>query len=123
MMKRLLTFVAVAAATVSAFAQRGVTGTVIEGDTQEPLAMTTVKLLRTDSTLVKGGMTATNGSFSIEIDGDLFKASFSLPKAYRKTPAPDAEAEKAAPPPETDPPDAPSPAKVVPSDAPPEAAS
>ena len=64
-----------------------------------------------------------NGSFSIEIDGDLFKASFSLPKAYRKTPAPDAEAEKAAPPPETDPPDAPSPAKVVPSDAPPEAAS
>ena len=70
MMKRLLTFVAVAAATVSAFAQRGVTGTVIEGDTQEPLAMTTVKLLRTDSTLVKGGMTATNGSFSIEAPAD-----------------------------------------------------
>lgn len=62
--------VAVAAATISAMAQRAVTGTVTESDTGEPLAMATVKLLKTDSTMVKGGLTATNGSFSVEAPAD-----------------------------------------------------
>ena len=62
--------IAVAAATISAMAQRAVTGTVTESDTGEPLAMATVKLLKTDSTMVKGGLTATNGSFSVEAPAD-----------------------------------------------------
>lgn len=69
-MKRLLILIAVVAATITAYAQRNVTGKVIETETNEPLAMTTVKLLKTDSTMVKGGLTTTNGSFAIEAPSD-----------------------------------------------------
>lgn len=69
-MKRLLLLIAVVTATLAALAQRNVTGKVIEAETNEPLAMTTVKLLKTDSTMAKGGLTATNGSFSIAAPAD-----------------------------------------------------
>ena len=65
-MKRLLLLIAVAAATITAFAQSKVTGKVIEAETNEAMAMTTIKLLKTDSTMAKGGLTTTNGTFSIE---------------------------------------------------------
>ena len=44
-------------------AQRHVSGVVIESDSQEPVAQTTVKLLRTVSTLVTGGLTSLEGKF------------------------------------------------------------
>ena len=46
-------------------AQRHVSGVVIESDSQEPVAQTTVKLLRTDSTLVTGGLTSLEGKFRV----------------------------------------------------------
>ena len=48
-------------------AQRQVTGRVVENDTQEPVAQTTVRLLRTDSTLVTGGLTNLDGRFTIQV--------------------------------------------------------
>ena len=69
-MKRLLLMIAMTVATTAIFAQRAITGTVIESDTKEPLALTTVKLLKADSTMVKGVLTATNGSFSVEAPAD-----------------------------------------------------
>ena len=69
-MKRLLLMIAMTVATTAIFAQRAITGTVIESDTKEPLALTTVKLLNADSTMVKGVLTATNGSFSVEAPAD-----------------------------------------------------
>lgn len=64
-MKKILLLIAVIAATIPAMAQRTITGKVVESDTKEALAMTTVKLLKTDSTLVKGVLTSENGNFSI----------------------------------------------------------
>ena len=46
-------------------AQRHVSGVVVESDTNEPVAQTTVKLLRTDSTLVTGGLTSLDGRFRV----------------------------------------------------------
>ena len=65
-MKKLLMLIAIATATLSASAQRAITGTIIENDSKEPLALTTVQLLRNDSTLAAGGVTADNGSFNIK---------------------------------------------------------
>ena len=50
---------------VVVMAQRHVSGVVIESDSQEPVAQTTVKLLRTDSTLVTGGLTSLEGKFRV----------------------------------------------------------
>ena len=52
--------------TVVVMAQRDVTGTVVEGDSQEPVPQTTVKLLNTDSVLVKGALTDLDGHFSVK---------------------------------------------------------
>ena len=46
-------------------AQRHVSGVVVESDTNEPVAQTTVKLLRTDSTMVTGGLTSLDGRFRV----------------------------------------------------------
>ena len=46
-------------------AQRHVSGVVVESDSQEPVAQTTVKLLRSDSTLVTGGLTSLEGKFRV----------------------------------------------------------
>ena len=51
---------------VVAMAQRNVTGKVLESDSQEPVASTTVRLLRRDSTLVTGGLTGLDGRFSVK---------------------------------------------------------
>ena len=50
---------------VVVMAQRHVSGVVVESDSQEPVAQTTVKLLRTDSTLVTGGLTSMEGKFRV----------------------------------------------------------
>ena len=52
---------------VVAMAQRNVTGKVLESDSQEPVASTTVRLLRRDSTLVTGGLTGLDGRFSVKV--------------------------------------------------------
>ncbi len=62
--------IAVLTAFVSVSAQRIIKGTVVEADTKEAIPMTTVRLLKTDSTLVKGVTSATNGAFSIEAPQD-----------------------------------------------------
>ncbi len=64
-MKRFFLWFIVAAATLPALGQSVITGKIVEGDSSEPLAMTTVKLMKTDSTLVKGILSAENGTFSI----------------------------------------------------------
>ena len=46
-------------------AQRHVSGVVVESDTNEPVAQTTVKLLRSDSTLAVGGLTSLEGKFRV----------------------------------------------------------
>ena len=65
MKRSLLFFVAVLTALTS-MAQLQVTGKVIESDSQEPVAQTTVKLLKTDSTLAAGVLTKLDGSFSVK---------------------------------------------------------
>ena len=50
---------------VVVMAQRHVSGVVVESDSQEPVAQTTVKLLRSDSTLVTGGLTSLEGKFRV----------------------------------------------------------
>lgn len=69
-MKRLLLLAAIIAAAVSASAQRTVKGLVVESDSKEGLAMTTVKLMKADSTLVKGLLTTENGAFSVTAPED-----------------------------------------------------
>lgn len=51
---------------IIAMAQRSITGKVIENDSQDPVAQTTVRLLKTDSTMVKGVLTDLNGQFSLK---------------------------------------------------------
>lgn len=51
---------------IVAMAQRSITGKVIENDSQDPVAQTTVRLLKTDSTMVKGVLTDLNGQFSLK---------------------------------------------------------
>ena len=69
-MKRLLLFFAFAMSAMFAMAQRAITGTTVESDSQEPLPQATVKLLKTDSTLVKGVLTNVNGVFKITAPSD-----------------------------------------------------
>ncbi len=64
-MKRLFLLVLMPLMAVVAMAQRNVTGTVVENETGEALPQTTVRLLRTDSTLVKGTLTKLDGKFSV----------------------------------------------------------
>lgn len=58
------------ASSFAAMAQRAVTGTVVESDTKEPLSLTSIQLLRKDSTMAAGGLTADNGSFKITAPAD-----------------------------------------------------
>ena len=64
-MKRLLLFFVAVLTALTSMAQH-VTGKVIESDSQEPVAQTTVKLLKTDSTLAAGVLTKLDGSFSVK---------------------------------------------------------
>ena len=64
--RRLLFLLLLPLAAVTALAQRSVTGTVYESDSQEPVPQTTVRLLKTDSTLVTGALTGFDGKFSVK---------------------------------------------------------
>ncbi len=65
-MKRILLFSFIALCATKMMAQLNVTGTVIESDSNDPVAQTTVRLLKTDSTLVKGVLTDLNGEFRVK---------------------------------------------------------
>ncbi|MBR1547815.1 MAG: carboxypeptidase-like regulatory domain-containing protein, partial [Prevotella sp.] len=66
MKRHLLLLCVTMMAALEALAQGNITGKVIESDSQEPVAQTTVRLLKTDSTLVKGALTDLNGHFSLK---------------------------------------------------------
>ena len=65
-MKRSLLIIVAVLTALTSMAQLQVTGKVIESDSQEPVAQTTVKLLKTDSTLAAGVLTKLDGSFSVK---------------------------------------------------------
>ena len=56
--------------TISATAQRTITGKVIESDTKEAVIQATVALLKTDSTLVGNAVTSESGSFKLTAPAD-----------------------------------------------------
>lgn len=64
-MKRLTLFSLLLMMTVLVQAQY-ITGTVMESDTQEPLAQASIRLLKTDSSFVVGGLTDLEGRFRIK---------------------------------------------------------
>ncbi|MDE6646278.1 MAG: carboxypeptidase-like regulatory domain-containing protein, partial [Prevotella sp.] len=61
-MKRLTLFSLLLMMAVLVQAQH-ITGTVMESDTQEPLAQASIRLLKTDSSFVVGGLTDLEGRF------------------------------------------------------------
>ena len=65
-MKKLLLFMLMAVSGIQAMAQRNITGKVIESDSQEPVAQTTVRLLKQDSTMVTGSLTNLDGNFRVK---------------------------------------------------------
>ena len=65
-MRRILLLIVAVLTALTSMAQLQVTGKVIESDSQEPIAQTTVKLLKTDSTLAAGVLTKLDGSFSVK---------------------------------------------------------
>lgn len=65
-MKKFLLFVLMAVSVIQAMAQRNITGKVLESDSQEPVAQTTVRLLKTDSTMVTGSLTDLEGKFRVK---------------------------------------------------------
>jgi len=69
-MKRHLLLLLMPLIAMVAMAQRNVTGTVVEDENGDPLPQTTVKLLKTDSTLVKGALTDIEGKFSLKAPSD-----------------------------------------------------
>ncbi len=69
-MKRLLLLIAAFTAIIPSMAQRNITGKVVEKETSEALPMTTVKLMKTDSTLVKGVVTSETGDFKVAAPAD-----------------------------------------------------
>ncbi len=64
-MKRLLFLMLLPLVALVALAQRNVKGTVVDSESGDVLPQTTVRLLRTDSTLVKGVLTTLDGKFSV----------------------------------------------------------
>ena len=69
-MKRILLFMLMAVSGIQAMAQRSITGKVLESDSQEPVAQTTVRLLKQDSTMVTGSLTDLNGNFRVKAPAD-----------------------------------------------------
>ena len=62
--KRILLILLMPLTAVVALAQHNITGMVID-DAQDPIPQTTVRLLKTDSTLVKGALTNMEGKFKV----------------------------------------------------------
>ena len=70
-MRKLLMLIAMTLTmSLSAWAQSKLTGKIIEDDSKEPLAATTVRLLHTDSTMVQGRLTETDGTFTLQVPKD-----------------------------------------------------
>ena len=65
-MKRITLFLLLMLVVTLAMAQRNVTGTVMESDTQEPMAQTSIRLLKMDSTFVAGALTNLEGHFHLK---------------------------------------------------------
>ena len=65
-MKRFLLFALLMVSAMTMMAQQNVTGVVVESDSGDPVAQTTVRLLKTDSTLVKGALTDLEGKFRLK---------------------------------------------------------
>ncbi len=65
-MKRLVFSLLLMMVVMTAVAQRHVTGTVIENDTKEPLAQTSVRLLKSDSSFAAGALTDLEGRFRVK---------------------------------------------------------
>ena len=65
-MKRIILFLFLSVSVLQAMAQRNITGKVIESDSQEPVAQTTVRLMKPDSTLVTGSLTNLDGIFKVK---------------------------------------------------------
>ena len=65
-MKRILMLAMCLTMALAMMAQRVISGKVIEADSKEPLASTTVKLMKTDSSLVAGVLTQLDGSFKVK---------------------------------------------------------
>ena len=63
--KRLLLILLMPLMAVVALAQRNITGLVVEGDTEEGVPQTTVKLLKPDSTLAKGALKGARGNSGV----------------------------------------------------------
>ena len=64
-MKRFFLCMLMVASAMLAMAQH-VTGIVIESDSQEPVAQTTIRILKSDSSLVTGGLTDLDGKFRVK---------------------------------------------------------
>ena len=69
-MKRFLFTMAVVFSALSMQAQRTITGTVVEDDTQESVIQATVSLLKSDSTRVSNAVTNMNGVFTMTAPSD-----------------------------------------------------
>ena len=69
-MKRFLFTMAVVFSALSLQAQRTITGTVVEGDTQESVIQATVSLLKADSTKAANAVTNMNGQFTLTAPAD-----------------------------------------------------
>ena len=65
-MKKVLLFLLMTVSSIQVIAQRNISGKVIESDSQEPVAQTTVRLLKSDSTMVTGSLTNLDGIFRVK---------------------------------------------------------
>ena len=65
-MKKIALVLLMIVSAIQVMAQKNITGKVIESDSQEPVAQTTVRLLKTDSTMVTGSLTDLNGHFRVK---------------------------------------------------------
>lgn len=65
-MKKIILFALMMLSAIQVVAQRNITGKVVESDSQDPVAQTTVRLLKTDSTLVTGSLTNLEGHFQVK---------------------------------------------------------
>ena len=71
-MRRYLLLILLTTVASLAMGQRNVTGTVVEHESGEPVAQATVRLLRQDSTLVKGVLTGLDGKFTFSAPAGRF---------------------------------------------------
>lgn len=69
-MKKFLLIVVVLMTTVTAFAQRTVSGRIVEGEEKEAVIQATVSLLKSDSTLVTNTVSNVSGQFSLTAPAD-----------------------------------------------------